>query len=55
MIKDAIANNQAESEPFQALSLATEIPSRFVHRILELCLLPIYRSAVCTEAWPSRN
>jgi hypothetical protein len=38
MIKDAIANiaKWPAPETFQAVSLAAEIPSRFIHRILKL-------------------
>ena len=39
----------------QALSLAIEIPRRSFTASWSLCLLPIYRSVVCTEARPSRN
>lgn len=41
--------------PLQAMSLATEIPSRSFTASRSFCLLPMYRSVVCTEVWPSRN
>jgi hypothetical protein len=43
------------SKRFQALLLTTEIPRRSFTASCSFCLLPIYRSVVCTEAWPSRN
>jgi hypothetical protein len=41
--------------PCQALSFATDIPRRSFTASWSFCLLPMYRSVVCTEAWPSRN
>jgi hypothetical protein len=43
------------SKLLQALWLTIEIPRRSFTASWSLCLLPIYRSVVCTEAWPSRN
>jgi hypothetical protein len=39
----------------QAVSLATEISKRSFTASCSFCLLPMYRSVVWTEAWPSRN
>ncbi len=43
------------SQLFQGLLLVTEIPRPSFTASCSFCLLPIYRSVVCTDAWPSRN
>jgi len=57
MIKDAIANitKWPARETVQAASHATEIPSRSFTASWGFCLLPMYRSVDCTEAWLRRN
>ena len=37
------------------MSLATEISKRSLTALCSFCLLPMYRSVVWTEVWPSRN
>ena len=54
---DAIANIARNREfPNFLGRIACDRDSKsIIDRFLSFCLHPIYRSVVCTEAWPSRN